>query len=67
MRIVFKAPPRLAFTPLAKLSPDSHPAGSPPPVAIMTLVVMGASRRPDKLLAGYPHWREPWLHSHAIR
>ena len=21
----------------------------------------------DKLLAGHPHWREPWLHSHAMR
>ena len=21
----------------------------------------------DKLLAGYPRWREPWLHSHAMR
>jgi len=21
----------------------------------------------DKLLAGHPRWRDPWLHSHAMR
>ena len=28
--------------------------------------VVGTGRA-EKLLAGYPHWREPWLPSHATR
>jgi glucose-6-phosphate 1-dehydrogenase len=140
IRIVFKAPPRLPFTPLAKLSPDEfilridpHPGAdlvvqakkpgaqttrtvdlslifseelgdlpepyerllgdalrgeanlftredsveetwrivqplldSPPPVEIYAPGSWGPAGA-DKLLAGYPHWREPWLHSHAMR
>ncbi len=39
---------------------------SPPPVEIYAQGSWGPAGA-DKLLAGYPHWREPWLHSHAMR
>jgi glucose-6-phosphate 1-dehydrogenase len=39
---------------------------SPPPVEIYAPGSWGPASA-DKLLAGYPHWRQPWLHSHAMR
>jgi glucose-6-phosphate 1-dehydrogenase len=39
---------------------------SPPPVETYAPGSWGPAGA-DKLLAGYPHWREPWLHSHATR
>jgi glucose-6-phosphate 1-dehydrogenase len=38
----------------------------PPPVEIYQPGSWGPSGS-DKLLAGHPRWREPWLHSHAMR
>jgi glucose-6-phosphate 1-dehydrogenase len=37
-----------------------------PPRSSPTSRVLGPAGT-DKLLAGYPRWRDPWLHSHAIR
>jgi glucose-6-phosphate 1-dehydrogenase len=39
---------------------------APPPVEVYPKGSWGPPSA-DKLLAGYPHWREPWLHSHATR
>ncbi|HTT87979.1 MAG TPA: glucose-6-phosphate dehydrogenase [Acidimicrobiales bacterium] len=39
---------------------------APPPVEVYAQGSWGPASA-DKLLAGYPHWREPWLHSHASR
>jgi glucose-6-phosphate 1-dehydrogenase len=39
---------------------------SPPPVETYAPGSWGPAGA-DKLLACYPHWREPWLHSHPTR
>jgi glucose-6-phosphate 1-dehydrogenase len=39
---------------------------SPPPVEIYKPGSWGPTGA-DTLLAGYPHWREPWTHSHSAR
>ncbi len=39
---------------------------SPPPVETYAPGSWGPAGA-DKLLVGFPHWREPWLHSHATR
>jgi glucose-6-phosphate 1-dehydrogenase len=39
---------------------------SPPPVEAYAKGSWGPAGA-DKLLAGHPRWREPWLHSHAMR